>query len=260
VTDLDRLLRAVLECPADDTARLVMADYLDEHVGSPAARARAELIRVGVELARTPAAVGIAGPTGGVARVTGPNPEHARLTARIETLLRRWGARFLPKPLRHCGDFFAVAGDTLAVPPSDLYVRFARGFIAAMGVELRSARIQPPVIDYPEDVERFGLQLRSLLAANPVTEATVTVGGCRPEVRFRVRTDGQTWYATADVVDGEEGAATNDYRTRRELVAAIPAFVSSALTGVEFERVPEPDDLELTGHPHPLDPDEDFEP
>jgi uncharacterized protein (TIGR02996 family) len=44
------LLRAILAAPADDTPRLVYADYLEEH-GDPA---RAAFIRTQIALARVP--------------------------------------------------------------------------------------------------------------------------------------------------------------------------------------------------------------
>lgn len=50
MTTRDALIRAILREPADDVARLVFADYLDEH-DEPA---RAEFVRVQVELARLP--------------------------------------------------------------------------------------------------------------------------------------------------------------------------------------------------------------
>ena len=48
MTEHDALLTAVLAAPGDDLPRLVLADHLDEH-GSPA---RAEFIRVQVEMSR----------------------------------------------------------------------------------------------------------------------------------------------------------------------------------------------------------------
>jgi uncharacterized protein (TIGR02996 family) len=50
MTDHDALLRAVLESPADDAPRLVLADWLDEHGESE----RAEFIRLQVAGARDP--------------------------------------------------------------------------------------------------------------------------------------------------------------------------------------------------------------
>src|SRR5947209_5840340 len=51
MTSAESLLRAILDDPEDDTLRLILADWLEEH-GQPADEARAELIRVQVELAR----------------------------------------------------------------------------------------------------------------------------------------------------------------------------------------------------------------
>jgi uncharacterized protein (TIGR02996 family) len=56
VTDHDALLRAIAENPAEDTPRLVFADWLDEHADAfpnpAAARARAAFIRADVEMAQ----------------------------------------------------------------------------------------------------------------------------------------------------------------------------------------------------------------
>jgi uncharacterized protein (TIGR02996 family) len=49
--DQDALLAAVCDRPDDDTPRLVLADWLDDH-GQPE---RAAFVRAQVELARTPA-------------------------------------------------------------------------------------------------------------------------------------------------------------------------------------------------------------
>jgi uncharacterized protein (TIGR02996 family) len=51
MTEGDALLRAILDSPEDDAPRLVYADWLEEH-GEPA---RAEFIRLQIELARRPA-------------------------------------------------------------------------------------------------------------------------------------------------------------------------------------------------------------
>jgi uncharacterized protein (TIGR02996 family) len=49
MSDGEALLRGILECPEDDTARLVYADWLDEQ----GERERAEFVRVQIELAKT---------------------------------------------------------------------------------------------------------------------------------------------------------------------------------------------------------------
>lgn len=61
MTDREALIRAVIEHPADNVPRLLLADYLEEN-GDANDRARAEFIRVQVELARTerPCPMGLA--------------------------------------------------------------------------------------------------------------------------------------------------------------------------------------------------------
>jgi uncharacterized protein (TIGR02996 family) len=54
VSDRDALFRAVPEYPDEDTPRLALADWLDEH-GGPADRARARFIRLQCDLARADA-------------------------------------------------------------------------------------------------------------------------------------------------------------------------------------------------------------
>jgi uncharacterized protein (TIGR02996 family) len=51
MSDHDALLAAVLDRPEDDTPRLILADWLDDQM-TPVATARAEFIRIQVELAR----------------------------------------------------------------------------------------------------------------------------------------------------------------------------------------------------------------
>src|SRR5688572_3979360 len=48
------LLTDILEDPEDDAPRLVYADWLDEHASDESGHARAEFIRVQIELARLP--------------------------------------------------------------------------------------------------------------------------------------------------------------------------------------------------------------
>ena len=55
MSDGDALLSAILAQPDEDVPRLAYADWLDEQVvGGESATARAELIRVQIELARVP--------------------------------------------------------------------------------------------------------------------------------------------------------------------------------------------------------------
>src|SRR3954471_17475622 len=75
MTREDDLLRAIRHDPDDDSLRLVYADWLEEH-GGPEGLARAEFIRVQMELARA----------------GGDDPRAAGLRARQDALLERHGA------------------------------------------------------------------------------------------------------------------------------------------------------------------------
>jgi uncharacterized protein (TIGR02996 family) len=87
------LYRAVLADPHDDTPRLVLADWLDEHADAlppaagRAARARAEFVRVQCALARADAA-------GWRQPAAGPGPADPALVARLRRLMfthgRKW--------------------------------------------------------------------------------------------------------------------------------------------------------------------------
>lgn len=81
------LLAAVLEFPAEDAPRLIYADWLDDHGHA----ARAEFVRVGVELERAPPAARRA-------------PRHRELLVRFRALLTEnraaWVAPFTAEPTR----------------------------------------------------------------------------------------------------------------------------------------------------------------
>ena len=79
MTDRERLLKAILDNPEEDTPRLMYADEVEEH-GDPH---RAEFIRVGCELARTPGLVKTGENGGGWEK----NPRRAELQAREAELL-----------------------------------------------------------------------------------------------------------------------------------------------------------------------------
>jgi uncharacterized protein (TIGR02996 family) len=101
MTDGYALLRAIEADPDDDTPRLVYADWLDEHAESDADRARAELIRVQCELARTP-----------------PGDRKAELAAREYRLLsehrKEWAAAYpvrLPRNHAYARGFMSFTLD-----------------------------------------------------------------------------------------------------------------------------------------------------
>jgi uncharacterized protein (TIGR02996 family) len=105
MSDAPAFFRAIEADPADDTPRLVYADWLDEHARTDADRARAEFVRVQCELARDP-----------------DSPRRAELAARERELLSfapAWAGSWrtaLVEPTYRRGflDPVAVAGDAFA--------------------------------------------------------------------------------------------------------------------------------------------------
>ena len=164
--DRDLLLSAVLDAPADDTARLVYADILDE-LGGARNCARAELIRVQVEIARTPHAVSNCDGS-----VEIPNPALAPLRARAHAILKRWAASFLPQSLRAGFVSSDVEGAIVYCAALGGYVTFERGFVARAGCELPLS----PGATGPAAL-RFGQRVAGLFEANPLVGFSVSFEG-----------------------------------------------------------------------------------
>ncbi len=121
-------LRAVCEEPHSDTPRLVFSDWLEEQGGADSA-ARAEFIRVQIELARR-----FGAPAGGGPAVTGDkeaDAEEARLRLRGRDLLRDWRA-WVP-PFVPAGEIY-LGGSPCRHDREKLSahigVGFRRGFVA----------------------------------------------------------------------------------------------------------------------------------
>src|SRR6188768_3919841 len=107
MSDGDVILSAILAEPDEDVPRLAFADWLDEH-GGESERARAEFIRVQVEMARIPP------------RNTVPwNRRLVELRAREKFLLTTRRDEWLA-PLRREGE--PLYGD-------DVHAEFCRGFV-----------------------------------------------------------------------------------------------------------------------------------
>ena len=122
----DALLADILEHPDDDTPRLVYADWLDDHTGRDAWRARAEFIRVQCELARleSPNRILDVGSCSWGMHTAGDLTED---DARARPLRRR--ERQLLE--RHGSAWAKEAG------VSDLGHRFRRGFVDSVDFEAR---------------------------------------------------------------------------------------------------------------------------
>jgi uncharacterized protein (TIGR02996 family) len=90
MTDEDAFLAAIRANPADDLARLVYADWLDERA-DPDAPARAAFLRAECELRRLPDG----------------DPDRDRLVGRLRELAQRlagpWKAAVARMPLENCG-------------------------------------------------------------------------------------------------------------------------------------------------------------
>jgi uncharacterized protein (TIGR02996 family) len=107
MSDGDALLAAILAEPDEDVPRLVYADWLDE-VGDESDRARAELIRIQIELARLPAGEAVRS-----------NLHALSLFARDQILLTTWYKEWLA-PLKLPGE---------SLNGKDAHGLFRRGFV-----------------------------------------------------------------------------------------------------------------------------------
>ncbi len=196
-SDLVALLAGCRSAPADDTPRLVLADWLDEHAdvaGLPSAddaRARAELIRVQVELAR---------PTNDTARVMQLRAAEQKLfTANAQRWLGELPERL--HLLRHPTFGFAAQLPASAIeqPPQPFLFRpispvnpwrFSRGLLR---IELFEGELT--------DLE-LGAWFGSPLAAW-VEEASVTVSGVDTLENFKVPTQLRPYLGVRYAVSGD---------------------------------------------------------
>jgi uncharacterized protein (TIGR02996 family) len=272
VTDEQTFLRAILDDPAEDTHRLVYADWLDDHA-TPRRRARAALIRTQVELARTPKTVTVRRPAdvamrqsflsdeGGfsdlryepyVVTTEEPNPRHVELTARVDPLLKKWGNAWItPEGRKHARHLRRVENGMIAVGDflTGLAYRFRRGFIEEAGLE---------VVGPPAEFAGYLPHFASLLKAHPVGIVRFSIEGHAPTVMLRVGRDASGgWALDAKAGDEEGGEEVFDltsavYESRRELEVFGPGLCVRALGETDFERITDHGDdyadLDLPDH------------
>jgi uncharacterized protein (TIGR02996 family) len=151
VDALQAHLRAILDNPADDTARLSYADHLEE-TAKPANVARAEFIRLQV------ARHNYAGDTS--------IEQQLRVAAslrREEQLLKKWVGHWLPRCLRPGYPGLRVARETVAVDHIGGYVTFERGFVTRMGTELPWREDESAT-----EVRKFSKVVRDVFASQPL--------------------------------------------------------------------------------------------
>jgi uncharacterized protein (TIGR02996 family) len=149
MTDHDTFIRAICENPADDTARLVFADWLAEN-GDPD---RGEFIRIEVELAnRDPDGVG-------------DEPRRRDLFARRSELLKAHKRRWLEPFLGYAKESAFERGfvTELEVPVEVFLTRGPGWFAAAPITRVRFTRFE-----VWEDPARRGLRLGDELFASPL--------------------------------------------------------------------------------------------
>lgn len=218
----DTLLRYILDHPAEDAARLVYADYLDE-LGGEANRARAEFIRMQVS-----------GAPGGI-----------RPGVREEQLLRRWGMKWVPKkarvvfghwPAAVSGNFMRLSNHTTE---EQVTFNFERGFIRSAA--FRTTRPKLPA-------RACGQLVKHLLAGNPVGNVTFDLTYRRPGLMFQaLKTHAGTdvlrpdsWYAhfrLTHEMDLVSMRYTGPFPTRAAFCAGLVQMFETQLAGVKFQSV-----------------------
>lgn len=246
MTTAERLTWAALEHPEEDTPRLELADALSEN-GKPAAVARAELIRVQVELAQ-PITVGLEdlihetrpGEAADTARLR-TKPRREGLQFRQTALLRKWGAGWLPPTGRvsasACG--FEVRGDALRVHTiGPEGYRFSRGFITEVRAECAD--------HLPPNPGPCGKFVRELLASHPLERIVFAWEGHQPELTLRVEKMpiwvGSEWWAFLGRSEeiGRYAFNTGPHANRASLLRAIPGFVAARMPVFHFTETPQP--------------------
>lgn len=207
--------RRILENPADDLARLVFADWLDEHP-TPARQARAELIRL--QVARHEG-----GRTGDVS--FGRQLAVAESLRREEEMLKRWGTKWLPRCARgRRAQRFVWRADSIEVLDSDgrtdSYL-FERGFVTRVTLDMRRVILS----------ETAGDRVRPILAACPVEAVRISGFEGRADVTLTMTniSEARCWSLFMGEIDRPSGGAFLTFPTRAAAVKASAEFVAEFL-------------------------------
>lgn len=272
MTDEHKFLTQILADPADDTPRLVYADWLDEH-GTPKRRARAEFVRVQCKRARLVASppdpecgsvsdrwcpvcgdCTCADPERGLSDLGCPlhDPDSlhgadrgeverqcAALRNREYALLKKWGAGWVPRAGRRMAGRGRAVVDLSTVDARGdgfaLSYRFERGFVAEAAVEA----------DWPLGAGLFDCMtptVRDLLRGCPVALTRFTVRGRSPAVLVHTGPEPAGGWklriVAGDEAEGEEAvdALNVVYTERPVLVREAPRLIVATLGEMEFER------------------------
>lgn len=191
MTDGERLLRRILENPADDATRLVYADYLEENGEAE----RAEFIRLQVELAKTPEWKSSSGPvtmtfngkTSSATPITCRNLQHDELTKQAGRLLSNAnrGRNWLPfREERISLNASSVRVVRVVCP---IYgMKWSRGFVSFVRCVLEDWISHGPAIVAAHSVERVEITDRIRFQIDPTTDAIVATPDVGPLGRAAV--------------------------------------------------------------------------
>lgn len=196
MSDHDALLRAILEFPAEDTPRLMYADWCDENNDPD----RAAFIRAQIELARLP----VCDVEGGIHCDTCSLPTgRYRYTKRCRGEVCKLRVKEYYSSRQH------IVWDWTNGIPRGTYERWGRGF----------------VFDVQLSADEFAPHAGKILSAHPVT---------RVRLRDRVPIDGSAWSRGHAVVRPRGGFARPRRLTTEQIEqAAIPSVIFDHLPGVD---------------------------
>ncbi|MBA4187546.1 MAG: hypothetical protein C0467_05960 [Planctomycetaceae bacterium] len=215
MTEQDSFVRAILDDPNENTHRVVYADWLEEQ-NTAASRARAEFIRLQVSSA---AETLIDPPIG-----------------REESLLKKWGTRWLPKTARLDAGMLGseTSFNTVRFSYDSVHAvyEFGRGFIATVSLGNRDGF----------DGRMLGHLMRECLANNPVERFLFHRWEHRPLIAVEVAPAHGDWRVDMRLgQNAEELFSTLITGTRKQLLKGLPNWMSE-----EFERIDvEPDPAEI---------------
>jgi len=162
MTEENCFLKVILDDPADDTPRLVYADWLDErgdNLNRPADKARARFIRLQVEYARQEPegwkGALKAGELKSQDSIAEFGEQRAAASRQINELLTKWRDRWSPRPSRRVGSTSSGVGhelefargfpDVLTIQPlvgTDVVLPFVRGCLQAAPISEVNWRVQ----------------------------------------------------------------------------------------------------------------------
>jgi uncharacterized protein (TIGR02996 family) len=219
MTERDLLMRAILDDPDDDTARLAFADWLDE-TGRPRDAAHAELIRL--QVARHRRIVD--------ALATDSEFDSGALD-RDRAILRKWGRGWLPKAARRPNQEFRA--DAIEIRIGDRYpavFTFGRGFVEAVRVVVGDPAHLKPAAAVPV--------LRQFFAHSPVYMVRLAVDGIEPEVDLHLSREDEGWGVHLGWIYASVN--TGGFTERRAAIGCLLAYLEDRLPGIVQEMLAMP--------------------